>query len=402
MFARTALAAMTRRPSVFLRSSWPWRSLAYLLCSAIHAVAACVMIYAAYAYGVGFATVAGLFAVIVLTLPSGAFERWRLRLVDGAPVPDPHLRPPRPGPWAWLTTRLREQATWRELGFTVVAVSVMWLMDLGLVSSALWLPLLLISGPFQPGMDPLDGVPLFVAGLLLFPLFAYMTAAWAGTRALIARAILAPGHTEIIRSRARLVDAFEAERRRIERDLHDGAQQRLVSLSMRLGLARLDLPPGSPAEAQIVEAHEEAKRALAELRELIRGVHPQVLTDRGLGAAVRDVAGRSPLPVHVDVSLPCRLPSPIEVTAYYVVSEALANIAKHSLARRGFVHGRLLDGTLVLEIGDDGVGGADPAAGSGLTGLADRVAVTDGVMTLSSPPGGPTSLRVEIPCPVSG
>ncbi|MFD2352326.1 sensor histidine kinase [Nonomuraea ferruginea] len=175
-----------------------------------------------------------------------------------------------------------------------------------------------------------------------------------------------------------------------------------MALSMKLGLARLDLPPGSPAEAQLAEAHEEAGRALAELRELIRGVHPQVLTDRGLGAAVRDVAGRSPVPVDVDVSLPGRLPPSIEVTAYYVVSEAMANLAKHSGARRGFVRARLHDGALVLEVGDDGVGGADPAAGSGLAGLADRVAVTDGLMTLSSPPGGPTSLRVEIPCPVSG
>ncbi|GGO72019.1 sensor histidine kinase [Nonomuraea cavernae] len=402
MLAPTALAAVTRRPSAFLRSSWPWRSLAYLLCSAVHAVAACVMIYAAYALGVGVATVAALLALTVLTVPAAAFERWRLRLVDHAPAADPHLRPPRPGPRAWLATRLREQATWRELGFTAVAASVMWWMDLGLVSSAIWLPLLLMSGPFQPSLNPLEGLPLFAAGLLLFPLFAYMMAAWAGTRALIARALLAPGDAEIIRSRARLVDAFEAERRRIERDLHDGAQQRLVALSMKLGLARLDLPPGSPAETQVADAHEEAKRALAELRELIRGVHPQVLTDRGLGAAVRDVAGRSPVPVDVDVSLPGRLPPPIEVAAYYVVSEAMTNIARHSRARRGFVRARLHDGALVLEVGDDGVGGADPAAGSGLAGLADRVAVTDGVMTLSSPPGGPTSLRVEIPCPLSG
>ncbi|GIH22661.1 histidine kinase [Acrocarpospora phusangensis] len=401
MLARTALAAITRRPAAFLRSSWPWRSLAYLLCSAVHAVAACVTIYAAYAYGVGLATAGAVLAVAVLTLPAAAFERWRLRLVDRAPAGDPHVKPPRPGVRAWLATRLREQATWRELGFTVVAVSVLWLMDLGMVSSALWLPLLLMSGPFQPSMTPVDGLPLFAAGLLLIPLFAYLVAAWAGCRALITRAVLAPGDAEIIRSRARLVDAFEAERRRIERDLHDGAQQRLVSLSMKLGLARLDLPPGSPAEAQLAEAHEEAKRALAELRELIRGVHPQVLTDRGLGAAVHDVAGRSPVPVDVDVSLPGRLPAPIEVTAYYVVSEAMANIAKHSRARRGFVYGRLHDGALVLEVGDDGVGGADPAAGSGLSGLADRVAVTDGVLTLSSPPGGPTSLRVEIPCPRS-
>jgi signal transduction histidine kinase len=404
VLARTALAAMTRSPSAFLRSSWPWRSLAYLLCSAVHGAAAGGMIYAVHAHGVGLgvAAVAGLLATAALTLPAAAFERWRLRLVDRAPVRDPHAKPPRPGPRAWLATRLREQATWREVGFTVVAVSVMCWMDLGLASSATWLPLLLLSGPFQPSVALVEGLLMFAAGLLLFPLFAYLMTGWAGTRALIARAVLAPGDEEIIRSRARLVDAFEAERRRIERDLHDGAQQRLVSLSMKLGLARLDLPPGSPVEAQVAEAHEEAKRALAELRELIRGVHPQVLTARGLGAAVRDVAGRSPVPIDVDVSLPGRLPPPIEVAAYYVVSEALTNIAKHSRARRGFVRGRLRDGVLVVEVGDDGVGGADPAAGSGLTGLADRVAVTDGVMTLSSPPGGPTSLRVEIPCPVPG
>ncbi len=130
-------------------------------------------------------------------------------------------------------------------------------------------------------MHWVDGLPLALGGVLLVPLSAYMLVAWAGTRAMITRAVIAPGDAEIIRSRARLVDAFEAERRRIERDLHDGAQQRLVSLSMKLGLARLDLPPGSPAEAQLADAHEEAKRALAELRELIRGIHPQVLTDRG-------------------------------------------------------------------------------------------------------------------------
>ncbi len=396
------MAAMTRRPLAFLCSSWPWRALAYLLCSAVYAVAVCLLIYTAYVFGAGTAFVAALLTLIVLALPLAAFERMRMRLVDRTPAGNPHVKPPESGPRSWLTTRVREQATWRDLGFTVVALSVLCWMDLGLVSSAFWLPLLLMSAPFQPGMHWTDGLPLVAAGVLLVPLSAYMLAAWAGTRAMIARAVVAPGDAEIIRSRARLVDAFEAERRRIERDLHDGAQQRLVSLSMKLGLARLDLPPGSPAEAQVAEAHEEAKRVLAELRELIRGIHPQVLTDRGLGAAVEDVAGRSPVPVDVDVSLPGRLPPPIEAAAYYVVSEAMANIAKHSGARHGFVYGRLHEGALVLEVRDDGVGGADPAAGSGLAGLADRVAVTDGVMSLSSPRGGPTLLRVEIPCPVSG
>lgn len=400
MLTQTAMAAMTRRPLAFMSSSWPWRALAYLLASAVYAVTACLLIYTAYLYGTGTAAIAALLVLVLLALPAAAFERWRLRLVDRVPVDDPHVRPPVRGVRAWVSTRAREQATWREFGFTVVALSVLCWMDLGLVSSAFWLPALLMSGPFQPSLHWADGLPLALGGVLLVPLSAYMLVAWAGTRAMITRAVIAPGDAEVIRSRARLVDAFEAERRRIERDLHDGAQQRLVSLSMRLGLARLDLPPGSPAETQVADAHEEAKRALAELRELIRGIHPQVLTDRGLGAAVEDVAGRSPIPVDVDVSLPGRLPPPIEAAAYYVVSEAMTNIARHSGARHGLVYGRLRDGALVVEVRDDGVGGADPAGGSGLAGLADRVAVTDGVMTLSSPPGGPTSLRVEIPCPI--
>jgi signal transduction histidine kinase len=198
------------------------------------------------------------------------------------------------------------------------------------------------------------------------------------------------------------VDAFAVERRRIEQDLHDGAQQRLVALTVSLGLARLDLPPDSPAAVRVAEAHEQARHALAELRELIRGVHPQVLTDRGLEAAVREVAGRSPIPVDVDIALPRRLPAPVEETAYFVTCEALANVVKHSAASRAAVRARLLEDLLVLEARDDGVGGADPAAGTGLSGLADRIAVANGRLRLSSPPGGPTLLRVELPCTVPG
>ncbi|MQA96389.1 MAG: hypothetical protein GEV11_17725 [Streptosporangiales bacterium] len=217
----------------------------------------------------------------------------------------------------------------------------------------------------------------------------------------MARAILDPPDEElgeVVRSRARLVDAFEAERRRIERDLHDGAQQRLVALTMALGIARLDLPPGSAAAQRVAEAHEQANRALAEIRELIRGVHPPVPTDRGLAAAVREVAGRSPVPVDVSVVLPSRPPPATEATAYFAVSEALANVARHSGAGRAWVCGKIAGDRLVIEVGDDGAGGADPAAGTGLAGLADRVAVQRGSLYLSSPEGGPTLLRVEISC----
>jgi signal transduction histidine kinase len=193
------------------------------------------------------------------------------------------------------------------------------------------------------------------------------------------------------------VDAFEAERRRIERDLHDGAQQRLVALTMTLGLARLDAPPG-PLADQLAKAHEEAGKALAELRELIHGIHPKILADYGLEAAVADAADRSVVPVDIDLELPGRPPQAVESAAYFVVCEALANVAKHSGADRAQVSGGHRDGRLFLQVRDDGRGGADPSAGSGLTGLADRVSVLDGRLALSSPPGGPTLLLVEFPC----
>ena len=170
------------------------------------------------------------------------------------------------------------------------------------------------------------------------------------------------------RSRARLAGAFEAERRRIERDLHDGAQQRLVSLTLQLGLARHDLPPASPAGQTVAAAHEQAKTLMAELRELIHGIQPQILTDLGLAAALGDLADQSPIPVAVDVRLPGRPPSAVENTVYFVAAEALVNVAKHSGASRARVAVDRRGGTLTVEISDNGRGGADPGRGTGLTG----------------------------------
>jgi signal transduction histidine kinase len=288
----------------------------------------------------------------------------------------------------------------------VVCVVVLWLIDLAVVAVSLG-PLVGLTAVALRSSDAGGGTQaaMLAVGVLALVPGAYPLTAWAGARAALARLILAPREAElgerlveVTRSRARLVDAFEVERRRIERDLHDGAQQRLVALTVELGLARLDLPPGSPAAARVQDAHEQAKQALTELRELIRGVHPQVLADRGLPAAVTDAAGRSPVRVDVDMALPWRLPGAIEVAAYFAVCEALANVARHSRASRASVRGRLVDDVLVVEVCDDGVGGADPAAGSGLAGLADRIAVVEGRLLLSSPAGGPTVLRVEIPC----
>jgi signal transduction histidine kinase len=202
-------------------------------------------------------------------------------------------------------------------------------------------------------------------------------------------------------TRGQAVSAAEAERRRIERDLHDGAQQRLVALAMDLGMAKAKLSSGEDTDTAVrlvAEAHEGVKLALAELRDLARGIHPAVLTDRGLDAALSALAGRSPVPVEVDAALTWR-PSPeIESAAYFVASEALANMAKHSHAARAWIELEYRAGHLRLVVGDDGLGGARTEGRGGLAGLADRIAPLDGILTVSSPIGGPTLVVMEVPC----
>ncbi|MEV8623926.1 histidine kinase [Streptomyces sp. NPDC051079] len=226
---------------------------------------------------------------------------------------------------------------------------------------------------------------------------------------------LAQRVADLTESRAGAVDAADAERRRIERDLHDGAQQRLVALALNLGIAKAtlkDLPP--EARAVIEAAHQEAKDAIEELGNLVRGLHPAVLDELGLDAALSGLAARSPLPVRLRVDLPPhrssaeeaearpadRAASAVEAVAYFVVSEALTNVAKHAReASRADVTVTRLGGILRVVIADDGVGGADPSRGSGLRGLAQRVRSVDGTFRMSSPVGGPTMMSVELPCP---
>jgi signal transduction histidine kinase len=204
---------------------------------------------------------------------------------------------------------------------------------------------------------------------------------------------------DLTESRADVVDAADAERRRIERDLHDGAQQRLVSLAMNLGMARATLTDVDPKAREAIEhAHDEAKQALAELRQLVRGLHPAVLEDRGLDAALSGIAARSPVQTRLSVDVPVR-PSPtVEAVAYFVVSEALTNVAKHAQAQSVDIDVRRRGDLLLVEIRDDGQGGADPLDGTGLRGLAQRIRSVDGTWTIESPLGGPTVIRVELPC----
>lgn len=202
-------------------------------------------------------------------------------------------------------------------------------------------------------------------------------------------------------SRARLIEAEVAERRRLERDLHDGAQQRLVALtlSLRVAQARVRSDPRG-AEELLEGTQEELALALAELRELARGIHPAVLSDRGLEAALQSLADRSPVPVELAGLEAGRLPAPVEAAAYFVVAEALTNVAKYAHASRVEVRVAAGGGRAVVEVADDGIGGADPAQGTGLRGLSDRVAALDGRLEVESRPGSGTRLRAEIPCEV--
>ncbi|WP_093898640.1 sensor histidine kinase [Streptomyces sp. Ncost-T10-10d] len=408
----------------YLLTSWPWRSAGYLISGAL--AGAVVLVVSVIGVAVGGALSLALIGLPLLALlaltgiPVAALERRRLRLMDRAPADDPHRRPEEPGLWSWMTCRFRERATWRELGYVLLLAVVLWPLDALAVGICTAVPLAMVSTPvvmevYGDGAEARvvklwtvttwpEAFATAAGGLVTLLLGCYFLGLLAGARAELTRFLLTYRAAEpdarvmeLTRSRVRLVDAFEAERRRIERDLHDGAQQRIVALTMMLGLARLDAPPG-PLADQLARAHEEAGKALAELRELIHGIHPKVLADYGLQAAVADAADRSVIPVDLDLELPGRFPEAVEAAAYFVVCEALANVARHSGAHRVAVSGGHAGGRMFLEIHDDGRGGASTSGGSGLTGLADRVSVLDGRLSLSSPAGGPTRLRVEIPC----
>jgi PAS domain S-box-containing protein len=205
---------------------------------------------------------------------------------------------------------------------------------------------------------------------------------------------------ELRRSRARIVEAGDTERRRLERNLHDGAQQRLVSLSLSLRLAQARIGPDPDAARELLsDAGAELGLALEELRELARGIHPAVLTERGLGPALESLTNRAPFPVDLDCMPDERLPGPVEAAAFYVVSEALANVAKYADASSVRVTVERLNGRAIVEVADDGKGGADPTGGSGLRGLVDRVEALDGNLAVESPAGGGTRVRAEIPLP---
>jgi signal transduction histidine kinase len=250
---------------------------------------------------------------------------------------------------------------------------------------------------------PLYGILLAVSGFVAAPWLLRGYGEF--TRSLLGptrHAQLARRVSHLAQTRSDAIDTGAAEMRRVERDLHDGAQARLVALGMTLDAAGqlIDINPAA-AQALLTEARDNSVKALAELRDLVRGIHPPVLADRGLADAVRALALDSPLQVRVTNELPARPPAPVESAAYFAVSELLANVAKHASARRVWIDIRHDGGVLRIGVTDDGCGGADPAGGTGLSGIERRLAAFDGVLAVSSPPGGPTVVNMEIPCALS-
>jgi signal transduction histidine kinase len=371
----------------------------------------------------GVVTAIGLLPLFLLGIPVfrvvGAISRWlaqferrRMHFFLDIEIPTPRYV------YRGWRRNLIDAPTWRSIAyhccqlFLAVITSTLSFSAWGLALSLMSMPWWLRRVPVQHAdlwvltvADQRTAWLVATVGVLIGLFGLALTIGLTSLDGALARGLLGVTARDLERrvdelegSRARIVESVDAERRRIERDLHDGAQQRLVALAMNLGRARSRYDDDPEAAKKLLdEAHLDAKQALVELRDLARGIHPAVLTDRGLDAALSGLAGRSPVPVTLDVAVETRCSTTIEAIAYFVVSEALANVAKHAQASSASVTARRSGDRLTIVIHDDGVGDADPA-GSGLRGLADRVAGVDGRLDVVSPPGGPTNITVELPC----
>ena len=320
-----------------------------------------------------------LFAMIVTLRPIANVHRRYAGALIGREVGSPYLRPTGGNLLLRLRGLLVDPATWRDLAWLAVNGTVgLVLCIVGIVEGILdlifwWLP---------PGM--MVRVHAYLACALLAP---------------NERTSLAQRVQQLTESRAETVDTSAAELRRIERDLHDGAQARLVALGMSLGLAEEQLArdPDS-ARALLAEARETSSAALAELRDLVRGIHPPVLADRGLVGAVRALCLAAPIPIEVTDDLRGRLPAPVESAAYFALAEAVTNVIKHSGATAASVRIEHREGLLRLQVSDDGAGGADESRGTGLRGIGRRLSAFDGGLDVTSPAGGPTVVTMTLPC----
>ncbi|MDW6060766.1 sensor domain-containing protein [Streptomyces sp. FXJ1.4098] len=370
------------RPPAFGFPAQTWKEIAHLLANLPMGILGFVYSLVWLVMGLGLAiTVVGL-PLLALGLRGsrlyGAFERHRARALLSVRVDEPsRLRHHADGGFfSWLWARLRDPVGWRTTLYSFMRL------------------------PWAVATFCVTLLSLFLA----WPVLPWIARGLTNADRAMVRGLLSPSDelerriAELESDRGTVVDTAAADLRRIERDLHDGAQARLVALAMGLGLAKEKVleDPGAAA-AMVDEAHGEVKLALQELRDLARGIHPAVLTDRGLDAALSSVAARCTVPVQVGVDLPERPAPAIEGIAYFTVSELLQNISKHSGARTATVEVWRSDGRLLIQVRDDGHGGASTDRGSGLAGLAERLGSVDGLFTVDSPVGGPTAVTAELP-----
>ncbi|MDT0267620.1 sensor domain-containing protein [Streptomyces sp. DSM 44915] len=405
-----------------------WREGLYALLNLPLALAGFVSAFAGLAVsGALLITFVGLplMALVLLFLRGfGSLERGRARLLLGqrVPPPDPlRTRDGKAGLLAWIGAVLRNNASWRATAYALVhlpwaivtftVMAVVWAGGFGALSYPLWFWAL----DEKPGINvgdegggwvwdnPLEVAMVAAVGLLLLVAGGALIRGMAAVDRALVAALLGPSSAaarvwQLEEDRSVVVDTSAADLRRIERDLHDGAQARLVALAMDLGLAKEKLTQDPEAAARMVdEAHGEIKLALQELRDLARGIHPAVLTDRGLGPALSAVATRCTVPVTIDIDLDQRPAPAIEGIAYFTTSELLQNISKHSNAHHAHLEIWRTHHRLMLQITDDGQGGATPTPNSGLAGLAERLTAVDGLLAIDSPHGGPTTITAELP-----
>src|SRR4051794_28002170 len=395
-----------------------WRGNVYLVVSFFVGLATFTFLVTAISLGVGllivWVGVPILLGTLWATRRLAAVERRRAGWLLAEPIPSAYL-PPGPGILGRLRAVLSDAATWKDLLWLLVVLPVLGLAGFTLVVSVWGAAIGTVLMPAWSWAIPPPGIDwgLFTidtlgeafavvpVGLVLIAVAIPLTRASAFAVASAGRALLAPSErrrmAELERTRAGAVDSQAAELQRIERDLHDGAQARLVALAMDLGMAqeKLETDPAA-AQALVAGAHTEAKRALVELRDLSRGIYPAILTDRGLGPALSSIAARNPVEVSLEVDLGERLPAATEAAAYFVAVEALTNVAKHSDAEHCRVRIGRRAGRLRVEVADDGHGGADPG-GAGLTGLRQRVEALDGTLLVQTGELG-TTIRAELPC----
>lgn len=422
---------------LYIFSATPWTALAVLVVQGLIATAFITVT----------ASIIGVLALPLIAIGFGYYERWRLKATGFGLIPNGHVNFPDNRGFDQLLFRYKEVATWREVGSLLITTlwgsvaGVLVTLQVAAIGSLAWLGYLIgqaqqvyrlsegvnifdffVATSTSPEVMVSNGYSLIDPALWWVPvaaipfalvLFAYLNGVLAASGASLSKLVLSPRPEEFERqtaklaeSRTKIVDAFEGERRRIERNLHDGVQQELVNLNLRLGLAELEAKNlaaetnserADAVHGHIVQARTQLSHAQTTLRDTVRGIYPAVLEDHGLRAALEELTRHSVLPLHLVYDAPTRLPRDIERTAYYTVNEALTNTVKHAVASRLVVTVHQSGDSLVVISEDDGRGGATPDAGTGLSGLTERAAAIGGTVQVTSPVEGGTRITLVLP-----